>query len=782
MQILQGNHGLLAVAAAAVLAAAAMAVLAVVYRSKLKKVRQDAFMDSITGGINGAGFRLAVEKLRVKGGFCHSMVSMEILNYAQIRKTFGAQESKRLLAHINHVLRTNLGSDEPMGRMAGDVFYFLLKNRQVDEVRARLKRIYDSVNRFNETRKDSYYIQLRFGVYTPERPDEDLLEMQGKAAEARKTPDSDLRYRFYSGDSKEPDPRDRELVNQVDRALQNREFVVFLQPKVRLGDRRIAGAEALVRWKHPERGMLASGTFVPLLEEYHRISRLDLYLFEEVCRTLAKWKREGKEQCPISVNLPRESMENPNFIEAYYNICCRYEVAPGLIEFELAEPAVSEDRRRLHAVVEEFHSYGFQCALDSFGKRFIALELLRELDVDTIKLDRSFFYGENNNRRSRYIIEAILKLAAQLHIRTIAEGIDNASQVQYLQQAACDMVQGFYYFKPMPVEEFERTAYQDGILRYVEAEGARTGQRKLQDVRPADSNLVMFSYAPSEDRVVFSSAFSPALGSQLVFSNAQALFRGSELIHENDRDDFFRLLERCRREDGWVRNTLRFYMSEGRYAWLEVHLHEDNNLEAGQGGIISGTLVNMAGWKNEVDRWKEKANRDALTGLFNREYFEHFASTQMERENLPSAAIVFIDIDDFKHVNDTLGHMFGDDVLCCVAKRILGVFRHTDVAARYGGDEFVVFVGSISREVLEERLQQLCEVFRYPYRNDTTEYKISGSIGGAMYPEDGTDYETLLDHADCALYEAKKRGKDQYVIYEPHMQGDSSGKKAPSEG
>lgn len=776
-----------ALAAAAALLAVVMAVLALVNGSKLKKVRQAAFVDPITGGTNGAGLRQAAERLCKNGYGQYSLVSMEVQNYTDIGKTFGSEESRKVLVHIHNVLKASLSSEEPVGRMAGDVFYFLLKNRQEDEVRARLKRIYDTVNRFNDTRKDAYYIRLVFGIYTPDRDSrEDLLEIQGKAAEARKTPGSDLRYRFYDKKSaqnaSQRDPRDRELVNQVDRALQNRDFVVYLQPKVRMGDRRIAGAEALVRWKHPERGMLASGAFMPLLEEYHMISRLDRYLFEEVCRTLARWKGEGRELCPVSVNLSREHLEIPDFVEQYDGICRKYEVAPGLIEFELPETMLLENPKKVRAVIEELHSYGFQCALDDFGKQYIPLDLLRELDVDAIKLDRSFFYGENNNRRNRYIIEAILKLAAQLHIRTIAEGIDNASQVQYLQQAACDMIQGYYYFKPMSVEEFERTAYQDGILRYVEAEGARTGQRKAPAQQSAaDSSIVMFSYAPDEDRVVFSALFSPALGGQLVFSNAQALFRGSELIHENDRDDFFLLLERCRREDGWVRNTLRFYMSEGRYEWLEVHLHEDDGRDPDGESIISGTLVNMAGWKGEVDRWKEKANRDALTGLFNREYFEHFASTQMERDNLPSAAIVFIDIDDFKHVNDTLGHMFGDDVLCCVAKRILGVFRHTDVAARYGGDEFVVFVSSISRETLEERLRQLCEVFRYPYRNETVEYKISGSIGGAMYPADGSDYETLLDHADCALYEAKKRGKDQYVLYEPYMESAPPKEETSSE-
>ena len=132
-----------------------------------------------------------------------------------------------------------------------------------------------------------------------------------------------------------------------------------------------------------------------------------------------------------------------------------------------------------------------------------------------------------------------------------------------------------------------------------------------------------------------------------------------------------------------------------------------------------------------------------------------------------------MDVDDFKRVNDTFGHMFGDDVLSYVAKQILGAFHHSDVVARYGGDEFVVFAPVIDRETLEQRLQRLCEVFRFPYHGETVEYKVSVTIGAALFPRDGSDYDTLLDHADCALYEAKSRGKDQYVLYEPYMKGES---------
>lgn len=376
-------------------------------------------------------------------------------------------------------------------------------------------------------------------------------------------------------------------------------------------------------------------------------------------------------------------------------------------------------------------------------------------------------------------------MAAQLHIHTVAEGIDNLEQVQYLREAACDMVQGFYFYKPMPVEEFERQVFEQNHLRYVEI-GEDSPKKELAqdeslysvDEKAApNSNIVMFSLFTKEDEVVFSTPFSPVLENKYTFSNAKALFRCSDLIHENDREDFFRMLERCQRENIWVENALRFCMAEGRYEWLEVHLHKDSRpVESGR--VITGILVNMSGWKNELSRWKEKANRDALTGLYNREFFEHYVEMQLQDRMVDSAAIIFIDIDDFKKANDTMGHTFGDEILCHVAKRILGVFRRTDIAARFGGDEFVVFLSSVSREILINRLEHLQKIFEHPYRSGTLQYKISGSIGAAMYPENGNDYATLLDHADSALYEAKNLGKDRYVLYEPYMLHSSRGRES----
>lgn len=192
---------------------------------------------------------------------------------------------------------------------------------------------------------------------------------------------------------------------------------------------------------------------------------------------------------------------------------------------------------------------------------------------------------------------------------------------------------------------------------------------------------------------------------------------------------------------------------------------------SGEGTVISGTLVNMASWNSEVNRWKQKANRDALTDLYNREYFEQFTGDTLKKGNLSSAALIFIDVDDFKKVNDTLGHIVGDDVLRSIAKRLQGAFRQTDIIARYGGDEFVIFANGISKENLGKRLQQLCESFRVPYRNGSVEHPVSVSLGAAMFPEDGCTYGKLVAHADAAAYVAKHRGKNQFVFYDPDFEG-----------
>ena len=736
-----------------------------------KRIRQcevRAETDSVTGAWNPVGFERKTRRYLLAKNPQYAVVIMQLCNYRQLTQTFGRNKSSQFLTYLYKVLKSNLGAAEPIARMSGGTFCFLLKNRQESAIRARLTRITENVNQFNQKANVPYKAELRFGVYIPENSTEFLPGILEKIEDLLQE-NNDQSCRFWRESKEEPADRKWELIRQMERSLANGDFQMYLQPKIRLSDNRVVGAEALIRWRHPQRGMLTPEMFIPVLEEYHLVARYDLYLFEQVCRQLDQWKQAGMTPCPVSVNLSHDTARNPDFMDAYVQLANKYHINPELIEFELSTLLQKQDITRISDIVAAIHGSKFRCALDKFGGQEFGLHLLRELDVDTVKLDHRLFSSENNNRRNRFIVEGIIKIASQMQIRTVAEGIDNASQVQYLKQAGCDMVQGYYYFLPLPADEFCLSVYHNGELRYVEEEGKRSDKNAFAQPRSASGNIIMFSLRKETDRVMFSSLFSPVLEENTDVANAMALFRRSELIHENDRKDFFHLLDRCMNEDGWVENTIRFYTAKGRYEWLEVHMHKEYIPAVGE-TVISGTLVNMTGWKNEVNRWKEKANRDALTGLYNREYFEQFASSSMENGTLVSGAVIFVDIDDFKKVNDTMGHVVGDDVICWVAKRVLGAFRHTDIVARYGGDEFVVFVNGIGREDLSKRLDQLCEGFRFPYRNGDVEYPVSGSIGAAMFPQDGSSYLELLDRADSALYEAKRQGKNRFVLYRPGLE------------
>ena len=738
----------------------------IVARKRIRRSEQKAMTDTVTGLLNSTGFARKSQRYLNTSDPQYAVVAMQLRNYRQVTETFGREKCDQVLKHLSKTLKSALGNMEPVARYNGNTFCFLMKNRQESAILDRLTRIYESTNRYNQSALIPYELDVQFGVYFPTDGAEALIDIKEKIEDIMKG--SDQRYCFFRSKNTEATSRKWELIQQMDRSLRNGDFLVFLQPKVRLSDNKIVGAEALIRWRHPQRGMLTPDMFIPILEEYHLLPQYDLYLFEQTCRQLDRWNKAGMAACPVSVNLSHETARQKNFMQPYVRLVQKYNIAPENIEFELNRKLQRLDMQELSTIVNEIHANNFRCALDRFGGDVISLRLLRELEVDTIKLDHRLLSSENNNRRSRFILEGIIKIASQMQTHTVAEGIDNASQVQYLKQVGCDLVQGYYYFQPLSVDAFSYTAYENGELRYVEEENNKSAQKLFTSGTSTSGSIIMFSILTGTDRVIFSELFSPMLDEKHTVSNALAFFQRSDLIHENDRKDFFHLLERCSKENGWVENTIRFYTSNGRYEWLEVHMHKEYLPAAGE-TVIAGTLVNVASWKNEVNRWKEKANRDALTGLYNREYFERYASDALDNRTVSNAAVVFIDIDDFKKVNDTLGHMVGDDVICWFAKRILGVFEQTDIVARYGGDEFVVFVNNANKADLRNRLQRLCDELQVPFRSGTIEYRASGTIGAAVFPEDGGSYLDLLDRADSALYEAKRQGKKRFVLYRPGL-------------
>lgn len=219
-----------------------------------------------------------------------------------------------------------------------------------------------------------------------------------------------------------------------------------------------------MRWQHPERGVICPSDFIPLFERNGKICRLDVYVFREVCALMAKWERMGKRLIPVSVNLSRQHFREPGFLEEFSGIAKQYRVRTEMLEFELTE-SIFLDEEQIDVVkdsIHRMHALGFTCSLDDFGSGFSSLGLLKEFDVDALKLDRLFFL-DMHSEKARDVIACLMELATKLNVKTVAEGIEEPEQVEYLRQVNCDMIQGYVYARPMPADAFEEK-YVRGIM------------------------------------------------------------------------------------------------------------------------------------------------------------------------------------------------------------------------------------------------------------------------------------------------------------------------------
>lgn len=435
------------------------------FRRQQKELERLAFFDPVTQGLNRAYFTR--ESQRLIGAAppgTYALVSMDVEKFKLINDTFGSDMGDRTLRYIHDVIAARLGEGELLARISGDVFKLLLRSGDRSLLEERLGGMAEEINRFNDGREDKYLLTLAEGIYVVDEPELDIVTIQGRANEARefakqREPGSINICAFYTDDGRSRMLREKEIENRMEAALRAGEFEVYLQPKVELRWNSVAGAEALVRWRDPERGLLPPGEFIPLFERNGFIVKVDLFVFEEVCKLLRRWLDEGKRPVPISVNLSRVHLRYLDLLAPYDEILARYGVPPELIEFELTETVAFENTEALKVVLGQFHQRGYRCSLDDFGSGYSSLNMLKDLNIDVIKLDRTFFSAEEDSDRGDYVVQSVLDLARRLKIQTVCEGVERPRQAEFLRRANCDMVQGFVFARPMPVEDFEALAF-----------------------------------------------------------------------------------------------------------------------------------------------------------------------------------------------------------------------------------------------------------------------------------------------------------------------------------
>ncbi|MGN0715255.1 MAG: putative bifunctional diguanylate cyclase/phosphodiesterase, partial [Anaerovoracaceae bacterium] len=249
--------------------------------------------------------------------------------------------------------------------------------------------------------------------------------------------------------------REKAITDVMETALAEGQFVVYYQPKYCLKDSSMAGAEALVRWIHPEWGFMSPGEFIPLFEKNGFIPSLDRYVWEKVCAQLKDWKAKGYPVVPVSVNVSRADVYQPHLADTLLEITRKYDVEPSLLHLEITESAYAENPGQIFATVDQFRKLGFTIEMDDFGSGYSSLNMLNQMKLDILKLDMEFIRNELAKPAEQSILHYVISMAHGMGLVVVAEGVETREQVERLQDIGCDLVQGYFFARPMPAAELE---------------------------------------------------------------------------------------------------------------------------------------------------------------------------------------------------------------------------------------------------------------------------------------------------------------------------------------
>lgn len=408
--------------------------------------------DNLTGVYTEEIFcKKVVKLLKENSDTSYAFVYSDMENFRLIRDLFGENAANNILVYLAKVFNHFIGRDELCGRFdAGHFVLFLKYNKK--ELDRNLESAVKIINDFpiNMT------IKLGFGVYKIEDRNMPVQAMCARAVMAADAVRGKYGQHVAYYDKKvwEKQLHEQEIVNCMEDAVKEKQFKVYFQPKYELDSEMVAGAEALVRWQHPEKGFMSPAEFIPLFEKNGFITELDKFVWDTACGYIENWIKKGYHVVPISVNVSRADIYNPDFIEIMLGIVNRHGIAPEYIHLEITETAYTDNPAQIIDVVKKLKDIGFVIEMDDFGSGYSSLNMLNELPVDILKLDMGFVQG-GIDENSSSILSFIIGLAKWMDYAVVAEGIETEEQIQILKDMDCNFVQGYYYAKPMPPDEFE---------------------------------------------------------------------------------------------------------------------------------------------------------------------------------------------------------------------------------------------------------------------------------------------------------------------------------------
>lgn len=697
------------------------------------------------------------------------IVAVDIEHMKLLNNWFGQQTGDRVLRRIASLL-LNMEEENGylVGRFGSDDFFLFMPSEE-----GRIQQIYEDISIAIEKECPRANFRPLIGVCEVEAGETDAAMLCNNAQIAADAVrgQAEMRIRKFDHTMMRAIQRRQRLIADMKKALQDEGFTFFLQPKYNSVTGKIISMEALARWEHSEFGSISPSEFVPLMEKSGLVTWLDRFVWEGVCRVLREWQIEGRRVVPISVNVSRQDFEIIDVPESFNRLAKRYDIDPRLLRVEITETIFAENMDKINRAVERLHQYGFTVLMDDFGSGYSSLNMLKDTNVDVLKLDMKFIeMNEENREKGIQIISSIVDMAHKLHMPIIAEGVESREQVDMLCSMNCIYGQGFYFCKPMTVQEIhsmlDRMDADDYACTDLRRRNAEEGVflRNIKTERDAiailrESALVLAGMDLNTGKLQVAKADIPfpaiADNAPVHFSLFNNLVVAQKLIHPDDEAEYLRLTALSRLREQFFSGQKQIYMNyrqkknDGAYHRVGL-LAVAGRLCDHEHPRIAFVLRDMEG-ETPADRAHRVAlyHVDALTGVFNRSRFER--DLEQYNENPPEELLcVYIDAVGLHEINNHLGHKAGDSMLCAVAGAARSVFPK-DNLYRIGGDEFVILSVHMTLTDGRRAVRWLRDILR------ESDYEISV---GLHLLEKGESISDGVDRAENAMR------KDKQAYYE----------------
>lgn len=562
-------------------------------------------------------------------------------------------------------------------------------------------------------------------------------------------------------------------LDDINQAFDNNEFCFYLQPKCNAETGAIVGAEALVRWNHPEYGLVSPGEFIPLLERESMVTRFDLFIWRSVCEMLSRWDGEGRNLVPVSVNVSMTDIEAIDVARVLGDLLDRFSIDARLLQVEITESAIAHNMDVVEETIRDLHARGIAVLMDDFGSAYSSLNMLKDINVDAIKLDMKFVdLNADNAAKGLKIIESVIDMAYQLRLSIIAEGAQTAEQVSKLRELGCMYIQGYYFYRPLTVEKMEDLLEHrpddqhfwniSKDLMHRDYRMSTNGRSMLESsslsahifeiLNKGVAELSRLNLITGEYRTIKRDPKLPDVYADDFHDYCHALV-SKRIIHPDDAGEF---LKHTRLSD--LRDQL-FSKKKSEFTYFR------SEVEAKTSVIAFGMLVPpdcseanpwavvLIGFDLSLDliakNMKEIYRQDSLTGLLNRNAYDSDVE-QLRSADIGAVVCVYADMIGLHEVNNHLGHKQGNRMLCEFADAARAFFGD-DRLYRIGGDEFVIISSAHTEAQTRKQLNYMRE------RLHTQGCEISVGVASS---ESTSDLPKIIEQAENEM----RREKKEYYV------------------